>query len=553
MKLINLVVLVLVFVIIYNLFFFRVDLGAGNGLLFLLLNSFFFITRNKNTRNLDYALFSSTVAVIFASLFFLVGNGVVQLTDYLLAMAFSGVALFFYKYEPRFCLTLPDFLLLPLSSFLQTLSNLGGIVEEKEKNSETKENEITAAVVRGGIISLVVVGILFVLLIKGDLVFGQIVNNFFSNIIERLIMSVIVFVSLLNFGLSKMKDHLSWFGEATNLGKGKLHELSIILGSIIVLFTIFIVVQFRYLFMLVGEMDLRQIGISSATYSEYVRAGFSELLVAAAIAGGVLIYVSRFAHKFVEMEKGTLQILSTILTLETAFILASAVKRLFLYMDAHGLTRAREFGFVFLIWLAVILIILLASIIYKISRDLQAKMVITLSLVILLGINIINLDALIADKYPPTVNKEIDYSYITNLSTDASKSWIPAVNDAEKILLEIDSKPKIETEDYRRFYYAKFSLYNLNGKVAYLEDKYGPKDLSKISDKNTLAYFSKIRTWQAMNLSEYFAYQSIRDNKSTFDKLPTLLNTAAQIDSKVSEEVKNNTRFDRSANTPLTN
>lgn len=65
-------------------------------------------------------------------------------------------------------------------------------------------------------------------------------------------------------------------------------------------------------------------------------------------------------------------------------------------------------------------------------------------------------------------------------------------------------------------------------------------------------YGSGIQTWQAFNLSEYFAYQHIRDNKETFDLVPKLLEQANQIDQKVSTEVRNATQFDRSMDAPLT-
>ena len=558
MKLINLAALALVFVILYNLLFFHVDLGIGNGIFYLLLHIFFFITRNqggyatKNTKNLDYAISSSAIAIIFAFLFSSIGNGFVQFIDVLLAILFSSIALFFYQYEPRFSLNLPNFLLIPLSSFFQTVSNLLNIFESKEKISGSKENELTPSFIRGGVIALVLVGVLLWLLTKGDLVFGTIVNNFLSSIWERLIFSALVFISLMNFGLIKIRKHISWLDNEVSPKLGKVQELAIIIGSIIALFTLFMTVQFRYLFLPVGEMDLREIGISSATYSEYVRAGFTELLFAAGIVGGVLIYVSRYTHTLLARQKGIIQILATILTLENGLILVSATKRLFLYMDAHGLTRAREFGFAFLIWLSFILAILLIGIIHRISRQAQTKLVLSVTLVILISINLINLDELIAEKYPPTVNQEIDYTYLTSLSTDAYKSWVPAINEGEKILMDLSSKQKIEAEDYRKFIYVRNSLWNIQQQhLQYLQDKYGPKDL-QAKDRVPVADLSRMRAWQAFNLSEYFAYQHIRDNKEIFNKVPKLLEQANQIDQKVSMEVRNSTQFDRSTNTPLT-
>lgn len=523
------------FVLIYNLIFFQTNPGLGTGLFFLLLNGYFYLIRNKGSQNLNYAVSSSITATAFAFLLFLRSNEIVQFLDLAFASLLSLVALFFYKYEQRFSLFLPSFLLTPLSLAAQVLSSTLNFLAAKEDEEKT-ENPLTAVIIKSSVVSLILVVILFWLLSSGDLIFGTLVNNLLKNIWERIIISVVIFIGLFIFGKSSVKNYLTLLEKGAVLKLGKAHELAIILGSIIALFTFFIFVQFRYLFIPVGETGLREIGISSATYSEYVRAGFSELLVAATLVFLVIVYVSRFIHKLTNNQRPLIQLLTVILTFENGLILISATKRLFLYVSAHGLTRAREFGLIFLIWLAVILIITLISIMNKVRRELLTKIVLGITLIALLSTTLINLDGIIATRYQPTVNEEIDYHYLMALSPDAYKSWVPAVVDAQGLFANLSVKTDLSADDYRKFLLTRLSMERFyNHHIRYLNNKYNP-----------------IKQWQSFNLSEYLAYQHLRDKNEIFDRVPQLLNLANSLDQKFSDQTKREVRLDRGTDAPLT-
>lgn len=528
MQLKALAALSLGFVLLYNILFFQTGMGIGTGLMFLLLNIYFYLTRNTRSQNIDYAIASSAAAVTFAFLIAFRDNEILEMINYLLTLVFSSIALFFYKYEDRFQLTLPNFLLIPLSSAIQTISGFFSIFQGKG-NVEGGNNTSTPAIMRGIVVALALVAVLLWLLTQGDLVFNKIVSNFFATIWERILVSVLVFILLISIGLTKVKKYFSVLNSEANLTHGKIYELAIVLGSLVALFTVFIGVSFRYLFLPVAEENLREIGISSATYSEYVRAGFSELLIAATIALCVIVYVSRFTHKLQQSQKWLVQILTAILTIENGLLLLSATKRLFLYTEFHGLTRAREFGLAFLVWVAVILFIMFMGVLYKTSRDLLAKSVLVVTVAVFLALSIFNLDELIAVKYPPTVNKEVDHAYLASLSTDGYKSWVSIVNNTDSLFAELISKPDLNTEDYRKFTYANAAVQRLNEKhIKYLNYKY-----------------STSKKWQDFNLSEYEAYQHMRDEKDTFIKVPALILRASAIEAKFTNEIRSNTRFDR--------
>ncbi|MBI2338733.1 DUF4173 domain-containing protein [Candidatus Daviesbacteria bacterium] len=348
----NTAVAALVFVFVYNILFFQSGWGIGIGIFFLFLNIYFFFTKEQTSRNLNLALFSSVLSILFAFLFSFRGNEIVKFIDLSVAIFFSLTALYLYKYSEDLRFQIPPFLLIPLLVTERSIKGLLDILKTKNTSS---------ALIRGLLITFPLVGILLLLLTLADPIFGKLTQNIFESIGKRTIISSVLFTILMGFGLSKFIKKISDKQEIA-IPEDKSHELSIISGSIITLFAVFIIIQLRYLFTSVGERELHQLGINSLTYSEYVRKGFFELLIAASLASGVIIYIFRYLHYLKGNQKLLLQFFSALLTLETGLILLSAIKRLTLYADAHGLTRARVFGFIFLVWLALLLFIFLIKV-----------------------------------------------------------------------------------------------------------------------------------------------------------------------------------------------
>lgn len=542
----NTAIVSLIFVGLYNILFFHTQLGIGTGLLFLALNLYFYLIRNRQSKSIKFAYYSSVVGVIFAFLFALRGNGIVQIADFTTAAFFSLVALYLYKYTGNISFQIPYFLFLPLTVIKSSIDSFFLIFKKGTWSEKQVENDVSSSLIRGLLIAVPVFGALLFLLVEADPIFGKLTQNLLSNIGERAVVSFIVFIVLLGFGLMKILEKVAEQKEVSKVSLGKSHELAIITGGVLALFAVFIGVQFRYLFFTVGERELSSLGIASLTYSEYVRKGFFELLIAATIAGGVIVYTLKYLHHLVDRQKQLIQILSGIVTVETGLLLLSAAKRDFLYADAHGLTRIREFGFVFLVWLAILLVIFFLRILKEMKKEQFFGLVITTTLLTSLLINAVNLDGLIATKYKPTVNSEIDYYYIASLSTDASQAWVPAIEDADKTLSELDSIAQFSPEENRRLYWAKATLEKIMIQAEYLLKKYGEVDLKKLSESDV-----QKRRWQSYNMSEYYAYKTIRENSGIFGQITSLLNKANSLQERASIEVRQNTPLDRSTQSPL--
>lgn len=555
----------LVFVLLYNIFFFGVSLNIGFGFLFLLLNCYFLFTKNSNN-NLTFGIICSTLAIIFAFLFGFRDSGVVQVINFLLAVFLTFSAIYFYKNKTPFHFSVLALIFTPLSLVLGVLSTLLGINKLETPTLKIGNEETSKGITKGLLIAVPLFLILLFILTQADPVFNKFTSDFFGNIGERGAVSFVIFTVLFILGIGGITELFKSKLTEDTIGNSKIHELSIILGSISTLFGLFILVQFNYLFSNVGERGLHKLGIQSLTFSEYINKGFFELLIASSIAVMVLVYTFRSLHKL--NSKKLIQFFAGLLTIETGPLLLSAAKRDFMYADEHGLTRARIFGFLFLIWLMLILITFFVRVFinFKPATLFTSFAVITLFSALMLSF--INVDELIAIRYKPTVNNEIDYVYISTLSTDGYLGWKDALHDSIVYLQNNQKDLDISSEDSRRRMYNLATLGNLSNTGTFLILKYGTQEeiVDWFKDEN-LEWMSKFkesgdvnalpedvrgqRVWQDFNFSEYQAYRYIVENKDLFFQIPQLYKQTLEQTQQVPSAVRENTPIDRSLDTPL--
>lgn len=123
-------------------------------------------------------------------------------------------------------------------------------------------------------------------------------------------------------------------------------EITVIMGSLCLLFVSFTALQLGYLFGGSATIEATP-GLGVAAYA---RRGFFELLLVSALMLVILPaldHMSRAPHRF--------RILATVLLCCVFVIQASAVQRLLLYIDHFGLTLARWMAAWMLLWLASML------------------------------------------------------------------------------------------------------------------------------------------------------------------------------------------------------
>jgi hypothetical protein len=529
----------IVFVGIYNFLFYPTLPGVGLGVLFLLIHLYLYLVRHPKTQNLPAAICLSITSITFAAFTGWRANGVVQFWDIFLAVTLSFVSGYLYKLEAKFSGGLFSSLFIPISTFFYSLfSALNFFSHRQHQIKHPDRSDLYKGILRGLIIAVPIVFLLFLLLIGADPIFRTLIESFSFSVSPQFVLSIIILVICLVWGITQIST-------ALNLVIGKilpyegndkpLVESLVVSASIVLLFTGFLCFQIRYLFLSVPELDLKHLGINVATYSEFVRQGFFQLLMAAAISGSVIAFIIRYLHRIKLPEVIYLKISLIILTLETELLLVSAGKRLFLYEQAHGLTRSRIFGIVFLIWLAIFLIIFFAATIKKIKSINILRTLIILTITAFVSLNIIPIDRLIATKYPPTVNHEIDYIYLMSLSPEISEIWPKFINGAQNKLNQLtQNRTKLENVDFTKLMELNIPLNEINNWVYYLDHKYNPnpdKYIPLIYDQHKFEYpqpIGKLK-WQTFNLSEYQAYQNIYNHREDFMKLKPLLEEISHI------------------------
>jgi hypothetical protein len=211
-------------------------------------------------------------------------------------------------------------------------------------------------------------------------------------------------------------------------------ESSILFGSVNVLFFIFIMIQFAYLFG--GEWNITAQGF---TYAEYARKGFGELVTVAILSLLILLISEKSVRADGSDHTLGFKLLSTALIVQVTLIMASAFMRLLLYEEAYGFTTMRLYSHAFVVWLAVVFMLVWVKIYFD-KREISFAFRVFVSMILFLAfMNLLNPDSFIAkrniERYQAT--GQLDIAYLNNLSDDAVPELVKALDiaDSEEVPL----------------------------------------------------------------------------------------------------------------------
>jgi hypothetical protein len=118
------------------------------------------------------------------------------------------------------------------------------------------------------------------------------------------------------------------------------------------MFAVFAALQTAYLF---GGADT--FAVSGMTYSDYARRGFFELIIAAFLAGAVIIILDRLVAE----HRTTHRLAAATLAAMTGFVALSAFVRLGLYQGANGWTELRFYALAAIVFVGIGVLLTLAS------------------------------------------------------------------------------------------------------------------------------------------------------------------------------------------------
>ncbi|MFZ5365464.1 MAG: DUF4153 domain-containing protein [Patescibacteria group bacterium] len=434
---IGVIILSLLFALGYDLLFPSPDLGINFGvfiLAFLVAAILLKFSIDKKTSNLWSLFFCVPIlwyagcVAVYQSLFVHVVAPLASIFLLILFLFWFGVEDLPMKKVKRI---LPLSLILFVGRFFSKISApFSGIFKLDAK----KSGKVIVALI-------ILVPLLFIfgaLFISADLIFREWIKQLFDASIDvhntwRVVRTIGLFLFfgglMFAFIMKKRFPQKIESEAATNKEPEQIKRDSIIaniiLGVLNLFFLLFIVIQVMFLF---GGHDI--IKKYDITYADYVHQGFYQMC---AIAVLVLI-ISYIMFRMNRSEKfDTVKLLNSVFIIQSLIIVSSALKRLFLYQEAYGLTQLRFLVWHFTLYIGLILLSLALIIVFKKHYRLFVKVGLVISTIYLMFMTGINMQARIAkvniDRYLSGQDKEIDMSYLLNLSVDISEQMKRLKND----------------------------------------------------------------------------------------------------------------------------
>ena len=353
-------------------------------------------------------------------------------------------------------------------------------------------------ILRGIVIALPIVAVFAALLSSADVVFGSRLNDFIELFrLEHLPEYIfrLIYILVIGYALAGVILHAASESKDEKLvGEDKpilppflgFVESAIVLGSVIVLFAAFVVIQFQYFFG--GHAN---INIEGYTYSQYAVRGFGELVTVAFFALLMLLTLSAVTKRETEAQRRLYSGLGVALVGLLLVMLVSAYQRLGLYEAVYGFSRLRTYTHVFLLWLGLLLVATLVLEIMHRERAFTFAMLIA-SIGFAISLPIVNVDAFIVRQ---NIGREVNGV---------------ALHDADRV--DLDSQYFIQLSDDA--IPALVNAFEQGPLATQVHDKIGAA-LACIRDQRGLD--KREHTWQSFHLARFRADQALASAKKDID------------------------------------
>ncbi|MFE1895032.1 DUF4173 domain-containing protein [Streptomyces yangpuensis] len=186
------------------------------------------------------------------------------------------------------------------------------------------------------------------------------------------------------------------------------------------LFAGFNAVQLAVLF---GGYD-KVLESTGLTYAEYARQGFWQLLWATLLTLAVIALALRWAPRSGAGDRRLVRVVLGILCALTLVVVAAALRRMDLYVDAYGLTRLRVSVAAMELWLGLVIVLIMAAGVFG-ARWLP-RAVAGSAAAVVLAFGLLSPDGMVAERNVARFEKDqkIDLAYFQSLSADA----VPALD-----------------------------------------------------------------------------------------------------------------------------
>ena len=189
-------------------------------------------------------------------------------------------------------------------------------------------------------------------------------------------------------------------------------EIATVLGTLDLLFMLFVAIQCRYLFGGAGVVQ----ATTGLTCADYARRGFFELATVTALALPLLLLADWLLRKEGRAPVRLFRLLAGLLAAMLFVVMASALQRMRLYERVYGLTELRVYATGVIVWLAVVFAWFAATVLRGRRRHFAVGVVVA-GFAATLALDFVNPDALIARTN--LARPRVDVAYLAGLGDDA--------------------------------------------------------------------------------------------------------------------------------------
>lgn len=263
--------------------------------------------------------------------------------------------------------------LVPFCNFLCEVRVFFSGRRPQERKKKRERSSLARSVLLGIVIVIPMLLVIIPLLSRADEAFGKLFTAPFDWLFGHIVLSsetvwkllfaapVALYLYGLSYGMVSGrntrridKKDMREVGESIrvfpNLAMGTA------VGVISFLYVLFIALQSRYLFS--AFLGIRP---EEYTFSEYARKGFFELCTVAVVNLMILLFVNLFVKRS-EVQSRMIRLCNVILSVLTLLLIATAMSKMVLYINAYGLTGKRILTMTFMTWL---FLVFLAWIVYQ--------------------------------------------------------------------------------------------------------------------------------------------------------------------------------------------
>lgn len=270
---------------------------------------------------------------------------------------------------------------------LSTVSNMGVTIKSLFSNSNGNKKTVGKVLI-GFTCAIPVLVVVVPLLLSSDAAFSGMMEDIFSDAystICKAVFGVLLSVIALSYGFSMKTGRISGVKQGNFAGVENVYIISF-LAAICVCYGLYLFSQLAYFFSAFrGFLPDEEI-----TYAQYARKGFFEMCLIAVI-NLCMVFLSLFIAKKKDGKVcHGVKALTTFIGVFTLIIIATAISKMVLYIDAYGMTQLRLTTSAFMVFLTVVFISVILRIYIRQINVVKTALLAAGCIVLLLGVANVN-------------------------------------------------------------------------------------------------------------------------------------------------------------------